>query len=521
MENQILSKPEILDQLSRILRSQVFRNSDMLRNFLSFIVQEALKENGIVLKQYSIAIHAFGRNPDFDATSDPIVRIQASRLRRNLDQYYQEEGGEDEIFISLPKGTYIPQFSFSKNRKKFGISLARRSVENLNSIAVFPLKNLSADHDKQYIIEGFSEELVMELSRYKHLQVIRVNDMIDEPTRNSIARFSLEGSIRYSGNTIKISIGALDNHNQDLFWSYQEKFNIDACDLIEIQEEVASAVANQIAGMNGVVSEKLYAESNWENTHNPSAYTTYLHFYKYTKDPNPENASELLEKVTQVVEKEPGFAPGWAVLTRLFTDAYIFSLNQELLDKALSYGKKSVELQANHQACQAYYSYSLMVSNRIEESMKHCKIALSLNPNSIHYSGAIGFLYCLMDQTEKGFHLIRKSIEVDFQYPKWFHVGTFLYFLDKKDYHNALIEANGFDKRVYWSSLLQLVACHLLQQNQQAMDHLHEIMKIKPDFFDHPREYVRCLVKSENAVAVILDALDEVIRSSESSFSSR
>ncbi len=78
----------------------------MLRNFLSFIVQEAINDNASGIKQYNIAINAFGRNPDFDANIDPIVRIQASRLRRNLDLYIEEEGEHDKVRIVLPKGNY-------------------------------------------------------------------------------------------------------------------------------------------------------------------------------------------------------------------------------------------------------------------------------------------------------------------------------------------------------------------------------------------------------------------------------
>ncbi len=138
------SKSEVLNQLSRILRSQVFRNSDMLRNFLSFIVQEAIKEDGMVLKQYSIAIHAFGRNPDFDATSDPIVRIQASRLRRNLEQYYKEEGVDDKIIISLTKGSYVPSFTEAYLENQIAATHTTKHDNLSHSIAVCQLKNLNA-----------------------------------------------------------------------------------------------------------------------------------------------------------------------------------------------------------------------------------------------------------------------------------------------------------------------------------------------------------------------------------------
>jgi len=514
------SKTEILNQLSKILRSQVFRNSDMLRNFLSFIVQEAIKDHGMVLKQYSIAIHAFGRNPDFDATSDPIVRIQASRLRRNLELYYQDEGGDDEICISLPKGSYVPEFSYSEKADYTIISSDQESDKIKNSLAVCPINNLSANHDMQHVVEGFNDELLMELSRYKDLQVIRVKEEVNDLTKNSLARFSLEGSIRFGGNTIKISIGVTDNYNNQLLWSYQEKFNIDDCDLIQVQEDVATSVAQQIAGMSGVIFEKLYLDSNWESTHNPQAYTTYLHFYKYNKNPSEKNANELLDKVTKLVEKEPDFAPGWAVLTNLYTDAFIFGLDRKYLEQALTFGQKAIDLQANNQVCQAYYGYALMVDDQLNEAKIHLEKALSLNRNALYYTGAIGWAYSMMNLMDKGFQLIRRSMEIDFQYPKWFHMGTFLYYLDQKEYNKALIEANKLDKPdLYWSSLIKLVACYKLSLFEQASEHLNDLIEIKPDFFDHPREYIKCLVKSDTLSNEILEAVNAVIKSSESSLS--
>ena len=218
----------------------------------------------------------------------------------------------------------------------------------------------------------------------------------------------------------------------------------------------------------------------------------------------------MLEKVTQVVEKEPEFALGWAVLTRLYTDAYQFSQNKDFLNKALEFGEKATELQPNNQACQAYYAYALMANNQLSKAQWHCEIGLSLNINSVHYAGAIGFLYCLMGKLEKGYQLIQKSIEVDFQYPKWFHIGTFLYFLKKRDYNRALIEANKFDKRLYWSSLIKLVACHKLLQHQKASTYLEEIKEMKPDFFDMSLDYIKSLVKAKFAVEDIFESFEAV-----------
>jgi len=470
----------------------------------------------MVLKQYSIAIHAFGRKDDFDATADPIVRIQASRLRRNLQMYYQEEGSDDDIVVSLPKGSYIPEFTYSQKTVS-SIGDKKPELKNIrSSLAVFPIKNLSPNHEKQHIVGGFSDELLMELSRYGDLEVIRMKEEGNDLTKNSSARFSLDGSIRFSGNTIKISLGLTDNYNNQLLWSKQEKFNIDDCDLIQVQEDVATSVAQQIAGTSGVIFEKLYTDTNWENTHSPQVYATYLHFYKYNKNPTEKNANELLEKVTKLVEKEPEFAPGWAVLCNLYTDAYIFGLDPEHLTQALNFGQKAVDLQANNQVCQCYYGYALMVNDELSESERHLEKAFSLNQNAQYYTGAIGWAYCMMNHLEKGFKLIRRSMETDFQYPKWFHIGTFLYYLDRKEYNKALIEANLVDKPdLFWSPLIKLVACYKLSLFDQAAEHLHNLMEIKPDFFNQSERYVRCLVKSETLGSEILEAVQSVIKSSE------
>lgn len=523
MKDQPLRK-DILAQLGRVLRSQVFRDSEMLRKFLSFTVNESLKEDGIALKQYSIAIHAFCRPPDFDATSDPIVRIQASRLRRNLEQYYRDEGKEDLVRIVLPKGTYVPEFSFTDEGIDSIISdeQAYELGETTYSIAVRPLKNLSPDKKMQHIVDGFSEELLMELSRYSHLQVIRTKEGESDIVNNSLSRFFLEGSMRFSESQVKISVGVRDNFNQQIIWTRQEKFDIDHCDLIQVQEDVATSVAQQTAGMTGIICEKLYQDSNWEETHSPKAYATYLHFYQYNKNPTEKNANELMAKVTELVENRPGFAPGWAVLANLCTDAYIFGLDPKNLELALSYGEKAVELQANNQMCQAYFGYALMVADRLEEAERHFEKTFSLNPNALYYTGAVGWAYCLLGKLEEGFKLVRHSMDIDFQYPRWFHMGPYLYYLNRKEYDKMLIEAMKFDRpELFWTPLLKLVAYHKLDQSRKTEEQLTSLMEIKPDFLLNSEAYVRCLVKSDALRKEILETFHAVRENANVSLSAK
>lgn len=98
-------------QLDRILASAAFVDADRASNFLRFVVLRALAGRTAEIKESVIAVEALGRSPSFDPKSDPIIRVEARRLRDRLDSFYRREGAEDPIVISVPKGGYVPNFS--------------------------------------------------------------------------------------------------------------------------------------------------------------------------------------------------------------------------------------------------------------------------------------------------------------------------------------------------------------------------------------------------------------------------
>lgn len=102
---------EIRAELARVLASDAFRAAPQLSAFLAFIVERAVEGRTAELKGYTIAVEAFGRSPDFDPQSDPIVRVEAGRLRRALAQYYAGEGAADPVRITIPVGAYVPAFA--------------------------------------------------------------------------------------------------------------------------------------------------------------------------------------------------------------------------------------------------------------------------------------------------------------------------------------------------------------------------------------------------------------------------
>src|SRR5262245_48352020 len=95
-------------QLEKILASEVFSRSPQLRRFLSFVVEQRLSAQGHTLKESVLAHDLYGKGTDFDGGTDPVVRVDARRLRDKLREYY--EGRSDPVIIALPKGSYVPVF---------------------------------------------------------------------------------------------------------------------------------------------------------------------------------------------------------------------------------------------------------------------------------------------------------------------------------------------------------------------------------------------------------------------------
>ncbi len=105
-----IDRQEVLAALDRLSAWPEMARSPQLTRFLDYIVRRQLDGDAQSIKAYSIAVDVFGRPADFDPQSDPIVRVQARRLRQLLDQYYASAGAAEAIQIVLPVGRYVPEF---------------------------------------------------------------------------------------------------------------------------------------------------------------------------------------------------------------------------------------------------------------------------------------------------------------------------------------------------------------------------------------------------------------------------
>jgi hypothetical protein len=100
----------IQEQVERLLRNSHFNQSRRFPSFLRFVIEQTLLGQTDLLKERTLGIEIFGREADYDTASDPIVRVTATEIRKRIAQYYQEPGHETELRVSLPAGSYVPQF---------------------------------------------------------------------------------------------------------------------------------------------------------------------------------------------------------------------------------------------------------------------------------------------------------------------------------------------------------------------------------------------------------------------------
>jgi eukaryotic-like serine/threonine-protein kinase len=105
-------RKDVNQALQRILASDPFQRSERLTHFLSYVVEKALQGQSADLKEYCIGVEVCGRKDSYDSRTDPVVRVEARRLRSAIDLYYANEGKDDAVQIKLPKGGYVPCFSF-------------------------------------------------------------------------------------------------------------------------------------------------------------------------------------------------------------------------------------------------------------------------------------------------------------------------------------------------------------------------------------------------------------------------
>ena len=205
--------PEALVEtaLEQLLSWPGLARSPQLAKFLDYIVRARLHGDEASIKAYSIAVDVFGRPQSFDPQSDPIVRVQARRLRTRLARYYRDEGNSDELIVDLPKGGYAPVF-----RARDDVPASKRSLTatlvGRNTVAVLPLADDSPGASLDYFCRGLRDEIVHALTSIKALRVLAVRrDETDgHPANREAAALLITGGVRSARDRLRVTIHLVD-----------------------------------------------------------------------------------------------------------------------------------------------------------------------------------------------------------------------------------------------------------------------------------------------------------------------
>lgn len=254
---------EIFESLQTLLCSNALRLSERNRRFLSFVVTQTIEGRSDRIKAYSIGVDVFGRDDSFDPTVDPIVRIEATRLRSALTAYYEGAGAGDRIRIAMPRGGYVPSFSWSPELEP-ARSAARTAPPSLSaaaSAATVVIHDHSGHADPEVELRGelFTDALLVLLrkARFKTLVVppaahsaasVAIRDLFARPGET----YSLDIVVRPMAERRRFSWRFSDLRNGEVLASNFRDFVAKATPCFDLIDELAEDAAKSIVAVLAV-----------------------------------------------------------------------------------------------------------------------------------------------------------------------------------------------------------------------------------------------------------------------------
>lgn len=306
-------------QRDRILGSRAFRQADRLKRFLSFIVSETIAGRSERLKEFVIGVEVFGKDQSFDPRNDPIVRVQARRLRALLTRYYQEEGQDDSLLIEIPKGGYTPTFKLARS------SPPKRSLASIivsrNTVLVAPFADHSPEGDQKYFCDGVSQEIIHTLASVEAVRVVAWNlagNLEGEANPREVANrlnvaMIVNGSVRKAGKLIRITANLMDTVSGCYLWSMSVDRKLE--NIFTIQEEVARAIADKL---QTELAGGAHSRGVRHATENLAAFNLYVQGRYHLNHRTEEGLRKAVEFFEKAIVEDSQYARAYSGLT----DAY-------------------------------------------------------------------------------------------------------------------------------------------------------------------------------------------------------
>jgi TolB-like protein/Tfp pilus assembly protein PilF len=482
----------IREQLVRILNSGPLHQSQRRQRFLEYLVNETLAGRGERLKAYNVALEVFDRPETFDPAIDPLVRIEAARLRDKLREYYGTDGQGDPIHIDLPKGTYTPQIEFRQpttpdprpdrpnattaelsqgpaasqppsRKTPVGFLVATIAVlfallagftawrwwapsaplSEKASIAVLPFENIGKDPKWDRFADGVTEDIVTDLSHSKDLFVVARNSTevykgkpadVRTVGRDLGVRYVLEGSIQPLGDQIRVTAQLVDARTGGHVWS--DRYDRPATDLFDVQSDVTGKIAATLAGYEGAVAETERSLIRRKPPGDLTAYETYLLGMEAKHKVTKEGLDEGERLFRKALEIDPELARAYVGLAYIYVYRIDLGLGTSATDnltRLIEAARNAVRLDPNDGEAQLVQGFAFAYQGMADQALDQFARAETLAPNNADLLMNIAWLLPQFGQPDRAVELTGEALKLNPNYPYWYNQGLRLvYFFGRQ-----------------------------------------------------------------------------------------
>jgi TolB-like protein/lipopolysaccharide biosynthesis regulator YciM len=295
-----------------------------------------------------------------------------------------------------------------------------KKVEDIESIAVLPLENLSGDPEQVYFSDGMTEAIIAELANISSLKVIsRTSVMRYKDTDKSLPEIAgelkvdavVEGSVLRADNMIRITTQLIEAREDRHLWA--KSYERDLHDMLKLQSDVAHDIAHEIRIS---LTAKEEASLSSAQAINPEAYEAYLRGLYHWNKRTEEDLRKSIGHYEKVIEIEPDFALAYAGLaqTYIVLNSWGFYSHKEIHSKAKMIAEKALEI--DNRLAEAYTSLGAIFETfewNWQEAEKKFRRAIELNPNYATAHQWYAEFLSLMGRHDEALAEMKRALELD------------------------------------------------------------------------------------------------------------
>ena len=322
-----------------------------------------------------------------------------------------------------------------------GATTAKGNLPSKPSIAVLPFANMSGDPEQEYFSDGITEDIITELSRFRFLFVIARNSSfaykgraldLREIGRNLGVRYIVEGSIRRTGNRVRVTAQLIDAGTGNHLWA--ERYDRKLEDIFSVQDEIARRIVTSLAPRIEAEDLDLAKRKPPEDMR---AYDYYLRAKPLLETPHGgADLSQALAFCDRAIAIDPSYARGHAQKAFCYVIG-ILLMEAENVEEwrllAVQCAETAVSLDPMDEFCHWALGEAAVQAKQHDRALDHMARALAINPNDANILAASGYIHALTGDPEEGLRQMGSALERNPSSPSWYHWlrGTILYILGR------------------------------------------------------------------------------------------